>query len=86
MSAAEFTRRVLRIATLLLVAAVPAAVAGDKPHRAPREARPVPEENRSSFESEHDLAIERARSEIRKNPGQKKFILFRYGLDEKDLR
>ena len=30
--------------------------------------------------------IERARQEIQKNPSQKKFILFRYGIVEGDLR
>lgn len=30
--------------------------------------------------------LERARREIEKNPSQKKFILFRYGLAEDDLR
>ena len=37
-------------------------------------------------DSQRREAIRRARDEIRRDPNQKKFILFRYGLDEDDLR
>lgn len=36
--------------------------------------------------SERELRIRRAREEIQRNPEQKKFILFRFGLTEEDLR
>jgi hypothetical protein len=41
---------------------------------------------RQHEESERAESIRRAREEIRKNPGQRKFILFRFGLREEDLR
>ena len=37
-------------------------------------------------DSERAESIRRAREEIRKDPEQRKFILFRYGLGEEDLR
>jgi hypothetical protein len=37
-------------------------------------------------DSEREAAVRKAQSEIQKNPTQKKFILFRYGLHEEDLR
>lgn len=77
--------RLLRLAWALAILGSLSAGAGDKPRRE-QEPRTPRQESRSSFELERDAAIERARSEIRKNPSQKKFILFRYGLDEKDLR
>jgi hypothetical protein len=42
--------------------------------------RPQPDD------SEREASIRRAREEIRKDPKQRKFILFRYGLSEEDLR
>jgi hypothetical protein len=37
-------------------------------------------------DAERTSAIRRAQSEIQRNPTQRKFILFRYGLREEDLR
>jgi len=37
-------------------------------------------------DSERAESIRRAREEIRKDPKQRKFILFRYGLSDEDLR
>ena len=80
----KFTKKVLRVTTVLAVISAFSAIAGDKPRRE-RELRPPHQTTHRSLESGRDDALERARSEIRKNPNQKKFILFRYGLDEEDL-
>ena len=53
----------------------------------PRERRAVPVERRwRNDDSERSRAIRRALTEIRNDPAQRKFILFRYGLSEEDLR
>ncbi|MGH7897135.1 MAG: hypothetical protein ACREQQ_04235 [Candidatus Binatia bacterium] len=47
---------------------------------------PVSVPSARGFDPEREAVIRKARSEIEKNPGQKKFILFRYGLHEEDVR
>ncbi len=82
---ASFTSGLFRVTAVLTLATALTALAGDKARRE-REPRAEPPSSRSSFEKERDAAIDRAHDEIRRNPRQKKFILFRYGLEEKDLR
>lgn len=71
----------------LLLLAIVATALGQEPRgrKAPAERRP--EEPRTpSRDARRAELLERARREIEKNPSQKKFILFRYGIDERDLR
>jgi hypothetical protein len=69
---------------LLLLAATPAL--GEKsPARPPRPStgNPTLADPATAERARH---LEKARAEIEKNPRQKKFILFRYGLQESDLK
>jgi hypothetical protein len=77
---------VLGIATCLVATGVPDAA--EKPAPNDQEtAAPADEQWRLAPEdSERAESIRRAREEIRKDPEQKKFILFRYGIREEDLR
>ncbi|MBI2964518.1 MAG: hypothetical protein HYY35_12245 [Deltaproteobacteria bacterium] len=59
----------------------------DRPEpRADHFAEPRGERRGRDEDPERAEALRRAREEIRKDPTQKKFILFRYGLREQDLR
>jgi len=77
---------VLGIATCLVATGVPEAAGkpapSDQATTAPGDGqwRPQPDD------SERAESIRRAREEIREDPEQRKFILFRYGLSEEDLR
>jgi hypothetical protein len=75
---------ILSLLVLLLAVATP-SLARDRPRHRPERLRERMAE-RNPAESARDTAIRRARSEIQRNPSQKKFILFRYGLSENDLR
>jgi hypothetical protein len=74
------------LVSLLRIAATP-ALAEAPPPTPLRKTIGSPPAARSDYEDlQRHEDIRRAREEILKNPSQKKFILFRYGLDEDDLR
>jgi len=72
------------VAGLIAAAAPLTSFAGENEKKKPGNRKDT---TRSSlgFESEREAKIRRARDEIQKDPKQKKFILFRYGLNEADL-
>lgn len=69
----------------LLAAAASAAGAEDARDVERSRATSAAGEPRTRTESDREAKIRKAREEIRKNPAQKQFILFRYGLKEEDL-
>jgi hypothetical protein len=69
---------------LVRVGAGPLAETSPSPH--PQESIVPPAGQWRDDDSQRQEAIRRAREEIRRDPQQKKFILFRYGLREDDLR
>ena len=73
-------------ASLVRVGAGP-ALAEKPPPPHPQESTGAPPTVpwRDDDDSQRREAIRRARDEIRRDPNQKKFILFRYGLHEDDL-
>lgn len=78
----------LRFLLALLVLLSTSSLATAKDAR-PRQAPPAPrgtEAKPPAQDSRRAQLLDRAREEIRKNPSQKKFILFRHGITEDDLR
>jgi len=93
------TRKAISTAAALTVLFALAA-RGERPekHHPGRAAAPAPPlprarglhgaETRPAMngDAERTQVIRRAQAEIQKNPSQRKFILFRYGLNEEDVR
>ena len=74
--------------TMLLAAARALAAAAPEhpPLHLEMPLEPPPEHRSKEDHSERSDAVRRAIEEIRRDPSQKKFILFRHGLREEDLR
>jgi hypothetical protein len=73
-------------ASLVRVAAGPALAEKPSPPHPRKSIGAPPAAHWRDDDSQRQEAILRARDEIRRDPNQKKFILFRYGLHEDDLR
>jgi hypothetical protein len=73
--------RLAAAALVVLVLGSAAALAAD-----PEAAKPSPRPTVPDARAEREAAIRDARREIGKSPRDKKFILFRHGLTEEDLR
>lgn len=79
-------RRLLGLGAVAWIVLCGSALAGEPEPGTDKIAEPSTERRRRDDDSQRAAAIRRAREEIRKNPSQKKFILFRYDLREQDLR
>ncbi len=74
------------LVSLVRIAAAPVLAEAPPPTHPPEPTRAPPEAYSHDDDLQRREAIRRARDEIRRNPSQKKFILFRYGLHDDALR